>query len=380
MRILQISINQLPNIGGLETHLHDLIASQIKQNFKIFALSYQPLSTETYWKLFERRKNLTILRIPWIKGFFERFVRHPTLEFIYIVPGLFIIMPFVLFFFKPSVIHAHGLIPAVSAVFWGKLFKIRIILSLHSIYSFPKKGLYNDFVKALFKSCDFILSLSRKSYDEVIALGVNKNRVNVFTYWVDLNRFKKIPHAREKMSLSYNFISERKNSFIAFFVGRLIAEKGIKELLKSVRIWDDNIDLIIAGSGPLERDVREALSDLKNLHFLGSIKQEDLPVIYSSADLVIFPSTSEEGFGRVIIESLACSTPVLASNRGAIAEVMDETVGKLISVSPENIKKWVEYFYQNREKLKKLAGNARRFAESRYSGKNVQQILKSYSS
>lgn len=371
MRILQLSVHYPPNIGGVETHLSDLLDILIKRNWEIFVLSYRPLSTKnTKWKLFETSKNLTVLRIPWMRGFFEKLVHFPILEFIYLVPGLFIVTPFVIIFFKPNILHAHGLIAAVTAVFWGKLFNIRVVVSLHSIYSFPKRGLYHDFVKMLLGKCDFVLGLSKKSNQEVISLGINKDKVGTFTYWIDLDRFIKIPHARKKLGLNYQFI--------VLFVGRLIEEKGVKELIKSVTYWNKNIHLIIAGTGPLEDEVKKASSDKKNVHFLGGIKQDKLPLLYSAADLVIVPSVSEEGFGRVIIESLACSTPVVASNRGAISEAMDETVGELIEVTWENIKKWVEYFYHNRGKLKNLAKMGRRFAERRYSEKNAEQIIKNY--
>ncbi len=372
MKVLQITANFTPNIGGVETHLSDLVASLLKRKWSVFVLSYRPLSTTANWKLFKKNENFTVLRIPWVRGFFEKLVPYPILEFIYLVPGLFIVTPFVIFFSKPDLIHAHGLIAVVSALFWGKLFNKRVILSLHNIYSFPTEGLYHDFVKMLLSKCDFVLSLSKKSYEEIINLGLNQDKAGIFTYWIDLERFVKIPHAKEKLGLNY--------SFIVLFVGRLIVEKGVKELIRSVPSWNKNIHLVVVGTGPLEEEVKKTSLHMKNIHFLGAVEQNRLPLIYSSADLLIFPSVSEEGFGRVIIESLACSTPVLASDRGAISEAMDDTVGKLIPITPENIKKWVEYFYHHRKKLNNLAKNARRFTERRYSEKNAEQILQTYKS
>ena len=78
------------------------------------------------------------------------------------------------------------------------------------------------------------------------------------------------------------------------------------------------------------------------------------------------------------MESLACGTPVIGSNRGAIPEAMDETVGKLIKVTPQNIRKEVENFYKNPDELKKLSKNARKFAEKNYSDKNIKMITSSY--
>ena len=132
------------------------------------------------------------------------------------------------------------------------------------------------------------------------------------------------------------------------------------------------IEIKIAGSGPLEKASQK--------YYVGKISQTDLPTYYSAANVVIVPSTHDEGFGRVILESLACGTPVIGSNRGAIPEAMDNSVGKLIDITPVKIKDTIEYFYENPDKLKDLSNNTRAFAEKRYSSNNLIAILSCYSS
>lgn len=370
MKVLQLTVHLFPNVGGVETHLNDLLHSLIKREWKVFVLAYQPLSTRTDWKVFEKEKNLTIFRIPWLRGFFEKLVHKPFFEFTYLVPGLFIITPFVISIYKPDVLHAHGLSASVSAVFWGKLFKIRTIISLHSVYSFPQKGLYHNFAKLIFENCDFILSLSKKSNEEIKQMGISKNKTGIFTYWIDLQNFKHRSDTKEKLVWE--------GEFTVLFVGRLIEEKGVKQLLKAASIWDSKINLIIIGSGLLEEYIIKQTKKMPNVSFIGKVNQSNLPYYYSLADCVIVPSTSEEGFGRVIIESLACGTPIIASKRGAIMEAMDETVGRFIEVSPENIKNKVEYFYKNPNLVKRLSKSSRKFVERRYSEFNVRTIIKAY--
>lgn len=373
MKVLQLTVHLFPNVGGVETHLSDLFKVLIKRYWEVFVLAYQPLSTKTKWKIFEKEKNLTILRIPWLKGFFERLVSFPVLEFAYLVPGLFVTTPFIILFFRPDIIHAHGLSAAVAAVFWGKFFKVRTIISLHSIYTFPKNGLYHDFVKFLLRNADFVLSLSRKSNQEVKALGVENNKSGAFTYWIDFKKFK---------ILNFKFKIKRKleweEKFIVLFVGRLIKEKGIDILLESARLWNKNIRLVIIGAGPMEEELLKEINQMKKVQFLGKIEQPDLPLYYSAADCLIVPSISEEGFGRVIIESLACGTPVIASRKGAIPEAMDETVGRFIKATSEDIKDEISYLYKNPSVLQKLAKKTRKFVERRYSERNVEKIIKAY--
>lgn len=373
-KVLQLTVHLFPNVGGVETHLNNLFAALTKRGWKVFCLAYQPLSTKVSWKIFEQGEDIKILRIFWLRGFFEKLVNRPLLEFIYLVPGLFMVAPFVILGERPNVIHAHGLSAATAAVFWGKVFGIRTVVSLHSFYSFPKKGLYHDFVKLLFKHTDHILSLSKKSNEEVKELGITKEKTGVFTYWIDLEKFQITNNKfqiRKKMGWS--------KKFIVLFVGRLIKEKGLGVLLQAAKTWNKSIQLVIIGAGPMEEEIRRKATKIRQLQFIGKKSQVELPLYYSAADCLIVPSTSEEGFGRVIIESLACGTPVIASKKGAISEAMDETVGKFIEVTPENIKKVVEYFYKNTHGLLKLSKNARKFVERRYSEENVNAIIKAYS-
>ncbi len=370
MKVLQLTAHFKPNIGGVETHLDDLVNVLTKNSFNVIVLAYKPLTTKVSSKFYEKKENLKIIRIPWFKGLFYKLIPYPFLEFLYLLPGLFLLTPFALVFENPSVIHAHGLVAGFVAVFWGRIFRKKVIISTHSIYSFPKEGLYHDFVKFIFTNADYCLGLSKQAVSEIVVLGINKSKVNFFTYWIDLKKFNRVSDSRKK--LKWN------NAFTVLFVGRLISEKGINELLESVKTWDKKINLKIIGSGPLENKVREFVKDFENVEFIQGIDSNDLPIYYSGSDLLIVPSISEEGFGRVILESLACSTAVIGANRGAIPEALDETVGKIIDITPENIKKTIEFYYQHQDRLKKLEKNCRQFVERRYSEENAQEIINTY--
>jgi glycosyltransferase involved in cell wall biosynthesis len=266
------------------------------------------------------------------------------------------------------------LVAGFIGVYWGKAFGKRVVVSTHSLYEFPEKGWYRKFAIGIFERADAVLTLSKQSAKEIESLGIRKDKIKVFTYWVDLDKFL----VQKDKKLVKKKVGWKKK-FVVFFVGRLVPEKGIPELLDAAKKWNKDIVLAIAGSGPLENHIQSSKQKIKNLEFLGRIDQEDLPDYYNEADLVIVPSTHEEGFGRVILEALSCGTPVIGSNRGAIPEAMDNTVGELIDISPENIKKTVEYYHKDKDALVKKAYNARKFAEKRYSEKNIQTILLSYS-
>lgn len=370
MKVLQLTAHFRPNIGGVETHLDDLVNALVRRGWFVTVLTYRPLTTDAKWKIYESKSDVSIIRIPWLPYFFYLLISLPLLEFFYLLPGLMLITPIVLLMKNPDVIHAHGLVAGFVACFWGKLFGKRVIISTHSIYSFPKKGIYRNFATWIFKTADYCLGLSKKARDEILSLGISKLKVDNFTYWIDLERFQRVDNAKFKLNW--------KDKFIVLFVGRLIVEKGLEELLESAKNWNQNIKLVIIGSGPLEAKVKEVSSKYKNIEFRGVVNQDKLPLYYSGSDVLVVPSTSEEGFGRVILEALACGTPVIGANRGAISEAINEDVGKLINISPKNITQVVEYFYESRDKLVELAKNCRNFAERRYSEKNADTIIRAY--
>lgn len=372
MNILLLTAHFKPNIGGVETHLNDLVYVLTKRKWRVWVLTYKPLTTNVYSKVYEKEGLLTIIRIPWLFGLFYKLVQYPLLEFLYLLPGLFIIAPLVIIVTNPEVIHANGLVAGFAGVFWARIFKKKIIVSTHSIYSFPKSGIYRDFVSRIFKNANYCLGLSKQAVREIESLGVAKIKVKNFTYWIDLKKFKKVKEAKSKLGW--------KEKFTVLFVGRLVPEKGIKELLEAVKSWDKNISLKIIGSGPLKDKIKETTLKLSNVDFIEGVDSDNLPIYYSGADLLIIPSVSEEGFGRVILEALACETPIIGARRGAIPEALDGTVGKIIDISPESIRRTIEYFYKSKDELKKLAKNCRKFAERRYSEKNADTIIKTYQS
>jgi glycosyltransferase involved in cell wall biosynthesis len=109
----------------------------------------------------------------------------------------------------------------------------------------------------------------------------------------------------------------------ALFVGRLSAEKGIVELLKSWEALGSRLLLKLVGSGPLAPMVAEAASAMVGVEWLGQQPPEEVAVLMGAARLLIFPSLWYEGFPRVIVEAFARGLPVVASNLGSMASLIE---------------------------------------------------------
>ncbi len=373
LRVLMVSIGYSPNVGGIETHFDDLTSSLSSEvDYKV--LTYMPLTSSVKAKLYEKNDSsgLEIFRIPIVRGLFYKLVDKPVFEFLYLAPLLFFFMPFLLLtkYRNIDLIHSHGLVAGLVSVFWGKVFDIKVITTTHSVYSFKKGSMFAFMSKLAFGMSDLILCLSKQSVEEMAGLGISRSKISKFTYWVDSRIFKP--------SLKKNLVKGSK--FTVLFVGRLVKEKGVVELLNSLKNWPKEAGLVVAGSGPLSEMVEDRSKSDKRILFAGKVQQVKLPELYSSADLLIVPSVHEEGFGRVVIESLMCGTPVMASARGGLVEAIDDSVGELFVVSSKTIAEKVSYFVKNRSELKKKSDLARNYALSRYGEKNSLVILNSYKS
>lgn len=118
------------------------------------------------------------------------------------------------------------------------------------------------------------------------------------------------------------------------YVGRLVPEKGIETLLQACsRLMQEGIGhvLYIVGTGPYESHLRQAARQLgiaELVCFLGLVKAEQLPSVYSGLDVLVLPSRTtarwKEQFGRVLVEAMACGVAVVGSTSGEIPNVVGD--------------------------------------------------------
>jgi len=368
-----LAIGFLPNIGGLETHLKDLIKELNKENWKVTVLTYQPLFTPVLGEWVEKAKNLVIYRLPVLRGIFYKLYKIPVLEFLFLEPLFFIMTPLVLIRHSEiHVINAQGLIAGFTACFWSKVFRKRYVVSAQSVYNFPRKGLYRNVCKWIFKSADKVIAISKQTKKDIETLGVESDKIIIYTNWEDSSIF--VPTEKKKAKIKVGF----SNAFVVSFFARLVEEKGVKVLIEAIKLSDKRIIFAVYGEGPLKGCVISATKTNKNIKYMGIIPPELLPLHYSAADIVIMPSLHEEGFGRVAAGALLCGTPVIASNRGALPEVVSIKVGKIIEPTPRKISICIDYLYSHKLELNKMALKARVYAISKFNSRNAKTILNSF--
>lgn len=202
---------------------------------------------------------------------------------------------------------------------------------------------------------------------------------NIIKDW-ELGRYEDKIYIAHEHILNFNEFKLKKNyntrNNLIGFVGRLSGEKGIIEFLNAISIIlneNDDLDFIICGDGNLKEEVNSYL-DNNNLHnkvkLLGWVSHEDLPDILNDSKLLVLPSYSE-GLPNVMLEAMACGTPVLATPVGSIPDIlhdgkngfiMENNYPKTIS---ENIIRAINFLEGNNQL------NTREFIEKKFQFDNT---------
>jgi glycosyltransferase involved in cell wall biosynthesis len=113
------------------------------------------------------------------------------------------------------------------------------------------------------------------------------------------------------------------------FVGRLEVIKGVQDL---IALWDDvpECDLLIAGTGTHEAELRRMAAGNPRIRFLGGQSQAALGALYFHAAACLVPSLTYETFGIIVVEAFARKTPVVVRDLGALPEIVQESGGGFI--------------------------------------------------
>ena len=182
------------------------------------------------------------------------------------------------------------------------------------------------------RRADRVLAVGTVLRQHIVDLGVPPEQVGVLHRGVDTSRFHPgDPRAaRARLSLPLD-----RHVFV--WVGRMVAVKGLDVLFDAWSRTHDHATrplLLLIGDGEQRRSLQRRADPWNDaVRFIGPVAHEDLPDWYRAADAVLLPSRSE-GVPNVLLESLACGTPFIASDVGGVRELADRTC---VVVPPDNV-------------------------------------------
>lgn len=257
-----------------------------------------------------------------------------------------------------DLIDAHYFYPdGVAAVMLGRWLQKPVVISARGtdINVLPNYAVPRRWIRWAATNCDAIIAVSRSLKERLCELGTPEDKVTVLRNGVDLELFQPLNrrHIREQLGVTGTLLLS---------VGNLIEQKGHDLAIRAL-VDIPNAQLIIIGRGPNERSIRELAASLgigDRVRFLDNLPQAELVRYYNAADVLVLASVSE-GMPNVVLEAIACGTPVVATAAGGTAEVIScPEAGELMQV--RNTSGLIEAFTRLRERTPDRAAT-RRHAE-----------------
>jgi glycosyltransferase involved in cell wall biosynthesis len=330
MKIAHLHWGFPPIIGGVETHLIFLLPEQVKMGHKISLLTGSANGSPDRFNF----KGAKITRsqyfdLNWlVKSAFQEMdesVRDDICKFLDKV--------------KPDVIHAHNMHyfsryhTSILEQYAAEK-KIPLILTAHNIWT---DKLFLDLTCDV--AWDKIVAISHYIKRELMAVGVPKNKIEVVHHGIDSNAFR--PGKVSKKTLDSHPALKGKKRVI-FNPARMGLAKGCDVMISAFRLVKNKFPdafLLMSGSGKIidwsltqNKDIAYFMSLIKQLDLEDSIYintfsiDREMPDLYRLADVVVYPSSTEEPYGLAMLEAMASSKPIIVTESGGMPEIISDDI------------------------------------------------------
>lgn len=297
---------------------------------------------------------------------------------------------------KPEIVHTHtpkaGLLGMLASYFANVPNRIHTIAGLPVMESRGLKREILLLVEKITYGCatmvcpnsnglkDFVLSekLTSKNKLSIIGKG-SSNGIN--TDYFNKSNFKEHELSALRTDLNIN-----KSDFVFIFVGRIVTDKGINELVKvfcELSIVNKSVKLLLVGSlesdlDPLLPSVLKEIKTNKQIIYVGFKK--DVRPYFAIANVLVFPSY-REGFPNVVMQAGAMDLPAIVSNINGCNEIIkDQENGLIIPVkNTEKLKEAMQNVFSDRQQLELMKLNTRSNIVNQYDQNYIwQELLKTY--
>jgi glycosyltransferase involved in cell wall biosynthesis len=193
--------------------------------------------------------------------------------------------------------------------------------------SWRNKFYIKNFIQLASRKAKRIITSSHWTKSDLLkSLHLSEEKIEVIYLGVD-PKFQATPEKNKRDYIKKKYRIQRK---YLLYVGNFLPHKNVKSLIAAYNLLPENIrgeySLVLGGRRPkgFRRDIEQSgLSDSQSIIYCGYIADEDLPALYSGAELFVFPSLYE-GFGLPPLEAMACGCPVASSNTSSMPEVLGD--------------------------------------------------------
>lgn len=306
MKIVQTNKAYYPKVGGIETTITTLSEGLVNN----YSADVEALVCNHKKTTEDIEKNIKGVNVHYL----------PTYGFVSSLP-LSPNYPTSLLKLNGDILHIHQPFPLADLTleFFPKLKKnfSKIVTSWHCDITRQKWALpfYGKYIHKFLTMVDKIIVSNPYLIENSEFLPDYKNKCEVIPIGINLEWAK----INSKEVNYYNhFQNETKNSVI-LFVGRLVVYKGIEYLIRAMQVVK-NSSLVIIGSGPLEKNLKNLIDELNlnsRITIIPEVDDNTLQNYYKTCDLFVLPSINKtEAYGIVQIEAMACGKPVVCTALG----------------------------------------------------------------
>lgn len=329
MKILMLTWEYPPRVvGGISKVVYDLSHKMVKEGNEVTVVTYKDGDNVKYY---ENDKGVEVYRVDNYMIRANNFIDWiMQLNFNMITKVNEIINKKGKF----DVIHAHDWLVAYSAKSIKESYNITLISTIHATESGRNSGIHDETQRYIndsewmltYESSEVIVNSNYMKNEVQRLFGLPYDKINVIPNGVNLQLFSNV-------NIDYDFRRQyaMDNEKIILYVGRLVYEKGIQNLIAAMpKILDRYHDskLIICGRGGMIDELMEQVKYLgidNKVYFAGYCDSKKMQKMYKCADVAVFPSTYEP-FGIVAIESMLSGTPTIVSDVGGLNEIVEHGV------------------------------------------------------
>jgi len=288
--------------------------------------------------------------------------------------------------FRPDIIHVHNFFPQISPsiIRISSKRKIPVVMTLHNFRLLCVNGIFfrkGQICEKCRNSIFPVHGVIGRCYRNSMILSANIAVLNFFNIifgtwrktvdrYITLTGFQRDKILSSALNINKSKIVVKPNSIsdpgegsderdqVFLFIGRLSKEKGIYTLIESLKFTSFKIKIF--GDGPLRNYVKSKEKKSSNIKYMGFLKREAVFKELKKSQALIFPSICYEGFPIVLLEAFSTGTPVISSDIGSQAEIIQDGLNgfQFKAGDPANLAKKIEIFRKSdKQKFRKNARN-----------------------
>jgi len=228
----------------------------------------------------------------------------------------------------------------------------------------PLKWARRLWLRWVYRHVDVALYVGENSRDYFEAHGLGDDQLIWVPHAMDNSRFAEAGGAEEEAAQWLQEIGIPDAARVVLFAGKLESKKAPDVLVEAfLRLDEEEMHLVVVGSGSIEDKLRRQAEGHPRIHFLGFQNQSRMPVVYRLGDVFVLPSRGPgETWGLAVNEAMACSRAVVVSDKvGCAPDLVDEKNGAVVPAEdPAVLRDAISDLLRDDERLARMGRRSRR--------------------